>query len=131
MTTSPSHSIPRGAVSLHDLAGYALRQMIGIDAELIILKAARRGDFGFALNIHEFEQLPRRGFAQFAVMLEDNQLADGHHAARGGAVVFKHIQNRLPEERQIVLVESGRLARQIGGNMSTAPSADISVSFSR
>ena len=72
MTASPSHGLPRGAVSLHDLAGYALRQMLGIDGELIILKAARRGNFGFALNIHELKQLPRGGFAQFAVMLEDN-----------------------------------------------------------
>ena len=46
MTASPSHGLPRGAVSLYDLAGYALRQMIGIDGELIILKAARRGNFG-------------------------------------------------------------------------------------
>ena len=75
MTASPSHSLPRGAVSLHDLAGYALRQMLGIDGELIILKAARRGNFGFALNIHELEQLPRGGVAQLTVMLEDNQLA--------------------------------------------------------
>ena len=62
-TASPSHGLPMGAVSLHDLAGYALRQMIGIDVELIILKAARHGDFGLALNIHELKQLPRGGVA--------------------------------------------------------------------
>ncbi len=42
----------------------------------------------------------------------DNQFADGHHTARGRAVVFKHIQNCFPKERQIVLVKSGRFACQ-------------------
>ena len=58
--------------SLHDLAGYALRQMLGIDANLIIFKAAGCGNFRFTLNIHELEQLPRGGFAQLAVMLKDD-----------------------------------------------------------
>ena len=106
----------RGCISsLHDLASHALRQMIRINVKLIVFKAARRSNPRFTMNIHEFEQLPRRGFAQFTVMLEDNQFADGHHTARGRSVVFKHIQNCFPKERQIVLVKSGRFACQIGG----------------
>lgn len=89
--------------------------MIRINVKLIILKTTRSGNLRFTLNIHEFEQLPRGGFAQFTVMLEDNQFANGHHTARGRAVVFKHIQNCFPKECQIVLVKSGRFACQIGG----------------
>ena len=50
--------------------------MIRINVKLIILKTTRSGNLRFTLNIHEFEQLPRGGFAQFTVMLEDNQFAD-------------------------------------------------------
>ena len=67
----------RGCISsLHDLTGHALRQMIRINVKLIVLKTTRSGNLRFTLNIHEFEQLPRGGFAQFTVMLEDNQFAD-------------------------------------------------------
>ena len=49
--------------SLHDLTSHALRQMIRINVKLIILKTTRSGNLRFTLNIHEFEQLPRGGFA--------------------------------------------------------------------
>ena len=49
--------------SLHDLTSHALRQMICINVKLIILKTTRSGNLRFTLNIHEFEQLPRGGFA--------------------------------------------------------------------
>ena len=48
-------------------------------------------------------RLVRRSVAEFGVMLEDDELAHGHLAAGGGVIVFKHVQNRLPEKLQILL----------------------------
>ena len=36
-------------------------------------------------------------------MLENNQLTHSHFAACGGMVAFKHVQNCLPEQREVLL----------------------------
>ena len=55
----------------------------------------------------------RRRVAELTVVLEDDQLAHGHLAAPGGAVVLKHIEDRVPEQRQILLRKAGALAGSV------------------
>ena len=60
------------------------------------------------------KQLVGGGVAQLRIMPENDQLAHGHFAAGRAVVVFKHIQDRFPQELQILLRKAGDLAGQVG-----------------
>lgn len=49
-------------------------------------------------------------------MLEDDELAHGHFTAGGAVVVFKHIENGLPEHLEVFFGEAGHAAGEVGGN---------------
>ena len=49
-------------------------------------------------------------------MLEDDELAHGHFAAGGAVIVFKHIENGLPEHLEVFFGEAGHAAGEVGGN---------------
>ena len=53
-------------------------------------------------------------------MLEDNQLSHCHFAPGGGVVVFKHIEDSVPQQLQIFLGKAGGFPGQVGGNESFA-----------
>ena len=69
--------------------------------------------------MYRFKELPGRGAAQLAVVLEDNQLPHGHLAPCGGVVVLEHIEDCLPQQGQILLGEAGGLAGQVGGDVAS------------
>ena len=57
-----------------------------------------------------------RGIAKLCIVPEDDELLHRHFSARRTVVIFKHIDDRIPEQLQIVLVEARDPARQIGGD---------------
>ena len=54
-------------------------------------------------------------------MLKDDQLPDRHIPSGGGAVQLKHIQDRLPKQRQVVFREPGGFSGQVCGNVALCP----------
>jgi hypothetical protein len=56
------------------------------------------------------EQDMGRCVAHGAFVLEHDQLARRHLAARGGSVVFEHVDERVPQQLQIVVGEPVRSA---------------------
>src|SRR5699024_12365674 len=66
------------------------------------------------LYMDRVKQLVGGGVAQLGIMPENDQLAHGHFAAGRAVVVFEHIQDRFPQELQILLRKAGDLAGQVG-----------------
>src|SRR5690606_2505823 len=56
---------------------------------------------------HTIEQILRRRIAHAACMFEHDQTTLCHFAARGGAVMVKHIAKRLPKEGKILFRKAG------------------------
>ena len=78
----------------------------------VVAEAARRilRTVG-AVDLYGFEQLVRRRVAELVLVLEYDQAARRHLAARGRAVVLEHAAEGLPEQLQIVLREAGALGQ--------------------
>src|SRR5690554_1584068 len=103
------------------------RQTIAVDRDLIVLPFAGgrpvvgggAADFlGRTLmqppSLDPIEQRLRLRVAERAFVAEQDQLAGGHLAARGGAVMVEHVAERLPQQFEIVLGETGALDRMRG-----------------
>ena len=53
-----------------------------------------------------------RGVTKPAVMLEQQQAPAAHLTAGGGVVVFEHLLQRLPQQFQVVVGETGLLGQR-------------------
>ena len=52
-------------------------------------------------------------------MLENHQFASGHLAACGGVVVLEHIDQRIPDQFQIIFGEAGALLESLASLAET------------
>ena len=55
------------------------------------------------------------------MVAEDDELPHGHLAPGGAVIVFKHIQDGLPQQFQVLLRKAGDFAGQVGRYMSFRP----------
>ena len=62
------------------------------------------------------EQLVRRGVAELAVVLENDQLPHCHLATGRAVVMLEHIEDGLPQQLQILLREAGDPAGKVCGD---------------
>src|ERR1035437_3818041 len=61
----------------------------------------------------------RGGVAQRGGVFENNELLWSHRTARGGAVMVKHLRERLPEQREVIVAEAG-LVGEVGADEAVA-----------
>ena len=66
------------------------------------------------LYLNSVKQFVGGCIAQFGIVFENDQFPYGHFAAGSGMVVFKHVQDGLPEEGQVFFAEPGHFPGQVG-----------------
>ena len=65
--------------------------------------AARESDFLCVCDMNCVKKFIRWRIAQFRIMLEHDQFPNCHFAAGCTVVIFKHIQDCLPQQLQVIL----------------------------
>ena len=91
----------------------AVRQVIAVYGQATrVISELAGGPFGTEFRHHDtVKEQMRRSVTKRASVLEDDDLAQGHQPARGGAVEVEHADHRIEEEPQVAEREAGVLGQ--------------------
>ena len=87
-----------------------------VHGDLIVIIAARGLNAVATLYRYKIERAVRRSVAELGIMLEYDELAHSHFASCRRVVVFKHIDDGIPQELEVILGEVRDAAREICRN---------------
>ena len=98
------------------LAGDAGRHLAVHRYHIVAVLAGRRHTGG-VVYMDRVKQLVGGRVAQLTIMFENDQFPHCHFAAGSAVVIFKHVQDGLPQKLQVLFRKAGDLAGQIGGDV--------------